>query len=148
MIGWPGIAVGIAIFLVVWIIVLVSTEKGNFTFEPTDGFLDKILPIYLDVAKFIMGLAAGGIVLIIGSSALSSTNKRLPPEYASPLLLLAMSIFYGIVFMPLLVLNYEAWKHNEYKYTRSRYIRNRTLGFSGLICFCLGYGWLILAAVG
>jgi hypothetical protein len=88
-IGWPGIAGGIGIFAVTWLIVFLRTKQGNFSFEPTDGFFDKILPIYLDIAKFIMGLAAGGIVLIIGSSAFSSPSKRLPSGYVSPLFLLA-----------------------------------------------------------
>ena len=145
LIGWPGIAAGIVVFLVTWCIVLLRTPKGSFTFEPTDRSYERILPIYLDIAKFIMGLAAGGIVLIIGSSALGST-KRLPEAYASPLFLLALSILYGITFMPLLVLNFEAFKHKTSTYSRWRYVRNRTLGYSALTCFCVGYGWLIWAA--
>jgi hypothetical protein len=115
--GSPGILMGVAIFVVIW-----------------------------SIAKFIMGLAAGGIVLIIGSSALGFA-KRLPESYASPLFLLAMSIFYGIVFMPILVLNYEAFKHHTSAYSRMQYVRNQTLGFSALSCFCIGYGWLIWAAI-
>ena len=136
---------GIAIFVVIWCTALWRTPKGEFSFEPTDGFFEKILVAYLDIAKFIMGLAAGGIVLIIGSSALGSA-RRLPESYASPLFLLAMSIFYGIVFMPVLVLNYEAFKHGTSTYSGIRYVRNQTLGFSALTCFCIGYGWLIWAA--
>jgi hypothetical protein len=142
---WLGVIVGIGIFVVTWIILEIRTGKGNFSFEPTEGFFEKILAIYLDIAKFIIGLAAGGIVLIIGSSALG-TAKRLPQSYASPLFLLAMSVFFGITFMPLLVLNYEAYKHKTSPYTRRRYIRNQALGYSSLACFCIGYGWLIWAA--
>ena len=141
-----GVAVGIGVFVVIWVILEFRTAKfDSFTFEPADGFFEKILAIYLDIAKFIIGLAAGGIVLIIGSSALGS-SKRLPPVYASPLFILAMSVFFGITFMPLLVLNYEAFKHKTSPYARWQYIRNRAMGYSSLTCFCIGYGWLILAA--
>ena len=144
--GWLGVVVGIGVFVLTWLILEVRTTKGGaFTFETTDGFFDKLLPIYLDIAKFIIGLAAGGIVLIVGSSAFGSA-KRLPQAYASPLFLLAMSVFFGITFMPLLVLNYETFKHKTSAYTRWRYIRNRAFGYSALACFCVGYGWLIWAA--
>ena len=144
--GWLGIAVGAGVFALTWVILEILTPKiAGFTFEPFEGFFDKILPIYLDIAKFIIGLGGGGIVLIIGSSALGSSNG-LPQGYASPLFLLAISVLFGIVFMPLLVLNYEAFKHQTSTYNRWRYIRNRALGFSSLACFCIGYGWLIWAA--
>jgi hypothetical protein len=87
--GWFGIVVGIGVFALIWLILEFRTPKvGGFTFEPFQGFFDKILPIYLDITKFIIGLGAGGIVLVIGSSALGSA-KRLPQGYASPLFLLA-----------------------------------------------------------
>jgi hypothetical protein len=144
--GWPGVVAGIGVFALTWVILEIMTPRiGGFTFEPFEGFFDKILPIYLDIAKFIIGLGAGGIVLIIGSSALGSA-KRLPQSYASPLFLLAVSVLFGIIFMPLLVLNYEAFKHKTSNYERWQYIRNRALGYSSLACFCIGYGWLIWAA--
>ena len=143
--GWLGVVVGIGVLALTWLILELRTPKGDFTFEPFEGFFDKILPIYLDIAKFIVGLGAGGIVLIVGSSALGSA-KRLPQPYASPLFLLAASVVFGLVFMPLLVLNYEAFKHGTATYSRWRYIRNRALGYSSLACFCIGYGWLIWAA--
>jgi hypothetical protein len=143
--GWLGGAVGFGILLLTWCIVSLRTPKGDFAFERHAGFFEKILPFYLDIAKFIIGLAAGGIVLVIGSAALGSA-KRLPRAYASPLLLLAMSVFYGLLFMPLLVLDYESFRHETSPYTRHRYIRNQCLGYSSLACFCIGYGWLIWAA--
>jgi hypothetical protein len=151
LIGWPGIASGIGVFVVAWCVLWRTTR--NKTFELTKAFLENILPMYLDIAKFIMGLAAGGIVLTIGSTTLrpstpstSPSTPHLPANYASPLFLLAMSMVYGIVFMPLLATNYEAFTANTWKYDRWRYVRNRTVGYSALICFCLGYGWLIWAA--
>lgn len=144
--GWQGIAVGVAVFLIIGIVVFKRTATfKSFTFEQADGGFEKILDQYLDVAKFILTLAAGGIVLVISSTALGSARK-LPPGYASPLFVLVVSIFCGVLFMPLLVLDYEAFKHNKLCYTRARYVRNQTLGITSLACFCLGYAWLIFTA--
>lgn|ERR1700683_493646 len=125
-------------------LISLRTPKENF-FIFGESF-EKILLVYLDIAKFILGLAAGGIVLVIGSSTFGQ-SKALPSGYASPLFLLAMSILYGIVFMPFLALNYESVSNRTSEYTRWQYIWNRALGYSSLACFCIGYGWLIFGAV-
>jgi hypothetical protein len=149
--GWQGFAAAIGVFVVSWIVLTVTTRKK--TFDLTQQFLDKLLPMYLDIAKFVMGLAAGGIVLTIGSATMRPSTSppagvaHLPENFASPLFLLVMSMVYGIVFMPALTANYEAFIAKKWKYDRWRYVRNRTIGYSALICFCLGYGWLIWAAV-
>jgi hypothetical protein len=144
--GWQGIAVSMVIFSLMWAIVSRGTRGNSFVFERTPNDFEKLLIVFLDIATFILTLAGGGIVLVISSTALGSA-KKLPPNYASPLFLLVMSMFYGILFMPLLALSYEAYKHDGDSYTRVAYIRNQTLAFSALACFCLGYGWLIVAAV-
>jgi hypothetical protein len=144
--GWPGVAVSIGIFILTWVAASIATKGETFTFEQKDGDFEKHLLVYLDIAKFILTLAGGGIVLIISSTALGSA-KKLPTQYASPLFILAMSMLYGILFMPFLALNYETFKHKRNSYSRRSYIRNQALGFSALACFCLGYAWLIFAAV-
>ena len=45
--------------------------------------------------------------------------------------------------MVLMNLNYEAYRHKTKLYTRIKYSINQALGFSSLLCFCVGYGWLI-----
>ena len=112
-----------------------TEDEGNFT----------RFRFYLDLAKFILGLAAGSIVLLVGSSAFHS-NGRLPEAFASPLFLLGLSIVYGILFMLFLVFNYEHLPSRGWfsSYTRFRYARNQALGFGSLSCFCVGYAWLIL----
>jgi hypothetical protein len=146
--GWIGVGVGSLILAVTWFVVYVRTARFNsFTFEPHGGELsfEKVLGPYLDIAKFVLGLAAGAIVLVIGSSVFG-TAKRLPKSFASPLFLLALSIIYGITFMVFLVFNYEGFRHDRNCYTRFRYVRNQALGFGSLACFCVGYAWLIVAA--
>jgi hypothetical protein len=146
--GWEGVAAGLGIFVLSWIIVSLTVPKHYVPmFDSFDGSFEKLLTIYIDVSKFILGLASAGIVLVVGSFELKTgcqTNARL---FAPPLYLLAMSILYGVLFMPLLVLNYEAFRHHAKPHTRLKYIRNRVLAYSGLSSFCLGYAWLIKVAV-
>jgi len=90
-----------------------------------------------------VGLASGSIVLLVGSSALRSTG-HLPASFASPLSLLTFSVLYGVFFMAFEMLNYESYRHGPKNYTRFKYSRNLALGFACLLCFCVGYLWLIL----
>jgi len=123
---------------------LETRKSTNFFFETTAKDFEEILRHIWILAKFILTLAAGGIVLIISSTTLGSL-KRLPPEFAARYSTRYLYVLRQSVFMPLLVLDYEAWKANRHSYTRLRYIRNQTLGFASLCCFCVGYAWLIFA---
>lgn len=145
--GALGIAIGVGIFSILFLIAWRASQGSAFIFERDDGQFERLLAAYLDIAKFIVGLAAGGIVLVVSSTAIASSMKKLPASYASPLFLLAMSVFYGVLFMPLLAVDYEAFKQRTRSYSKFRYVRNQALGFSTLACFCVGYGWLIWAAV-
>jgi len=111
-------------------------EKGTFI---------PLLSMYADIAKFVIGLASTSIALLVGSAAFRSTGAAGPllSSFASPLFLLALSIIWGVCFMPALALDYEAYRHNEQPYTRVKYSRNQAFGFSCLGCFALGYAWLI-----
>jgi len=159
LMGWRGIAGGVAVLVVTSCIVWIRVPKGyKPKFDKQNGKFDFLpfLSIYIDLAKFVVGLATGGIVLIVGASALGHSQPgtqapcapvapSLPDYLAAPLFLLATSIFYALTFMTLLTLNYEAYKLKK-GHTRLQYIRNRVLAFSGLACFCVGYAWLIFAA--
>jgi hypothetical protein len=150
--GFPGIVVALAVFAVVWLIVYRRTKAEYFVFDPggADGEFGKgLLPMYVDIAKFILGIAAGSIVLLVGSSNFNpQANARSLRSFASPLFVVAMSIIYGVLFMTFLVVNYEHYRHhpNSDFYTRFRYTRNQALGLSALGCFCIGYGWLVFNA--
>ena len=106
------------------------------TFEP-------ILARYLRIAEFIIGLDTGSIVLIVGSSALHGQSGHLPWVYASPLLLLACSVIYGVAFMTCLIMNDENHRHGN-PHTAFRYALSETFGFSALACFCAGYVFLVI----
>ena len=115
-------------------------EEKVGTFEP-------FLARYIRAAEFIVGLATGSIVLLVGSSALHGQGGHLPWFYASPLLLLALCVAYGIAFMVWLSYCYENYRQGH-PYTRLAYNLNVSLGFSALACFIVGYLWLILRVAG
>jgi hypothetical protein len=135
-----GILVGLGMFATAY-----ATRKGgSFHHDPKGepGAFEPFLAKYLRVAEFVITLATGSIVLLVGSSSLHGQTGKLPWIYASPLLLLAWCVVYGIVFMVWLIFNYEGYQHGE-PHTRLRYALNLALGFSALACFGVGYVWLI-----
>jgi hypothetical protein len=150
--GFPGIATALGLFAAVWLIVWLATKSSPFNFDPggAEGEFGKgLLPIYLDITKLMLGIAAGSIVLLAGSSNLvQQSGGRSLRNFASPMFLVAMSIIYGVLFMTLLVLRYERHRHNpaSNSYTRFQYTGNQALGFSALSCFCIGYAWLVVDA--
>ena len=97
---------------------------------------------YIRLGEFVVGLATGSIVLLVGSSALHGQNGHLPWFYASPLLLLALSVAYGVAFTAWLIYSYEEYQHGN-QHTRPVYAFSVTLGFSTVLCFLGGYIWLI-----
>ena len=158
----PGVWVGGGAFLVAWLLAwlylwpppdvlwfkkLVLNHDFNFEPQGETGAFEKMLANYLDIAKVVIGLASGSIVLLVGSASFRSTG-HLPASYASPLCLLTLSILYAVLFMVFEMLNYEDYRHKTKRYSRFKYSRNLGLGFGGLVCFCVGYMWLILIVVG
>jgi hypothetical protein len=145
--GFCGLVVGVVVFLIVWLVAYLSVRRRGDLFDfdagGESGEFEKLLTTYLDISKFIVGLASGSIVLLVGSSALRK-SELLPPPFASPLFLLALCVLYGILFMAFLTVNYEAYKHKTSDYTTFKYARNLALGCGGLVCFCIGYAWLIV----
>jgi hypothetical protein len=160
--GTPGVCVGVGVLLVTWLLSWLSLWpradvrwlrklilNHSFNFEPPEekGAFEKWLANYLDIAKVIIGLASGSIVLLVGSASFRSTGS-LPATFASPLCLLALSILYAVFFMVFEMMNYEDYRHGTRPYSRLKYSRNLGLGFGGLVCFCVGYLWLIFIVTG
>ena len=142
--GLMGLIVGAVIFLVLGGVIYLTRERGPFNLDPQgkDGAFEPFLQKYIRVSEFIVGLATGSIVLLVGSSALHGQTGHLPWFYASPLLMLGCSVIYGIVFMVWLIFHYEEYQHGV-KHTRMAYSFSLTSGFSSLVCFIVGYFWLI-----
>jgi hypothetical protein len=147
--GFPGVATAVGLFVAIWLLIYLRTKGQPVVFDPGNKhgeFGKRLLPMYLDITKFVLGLAAGSIVLLVGSLNFNQSHARSLGSFASPLFLVAMSIIYGVLFMILLTLNYEHHLHQPNSYTRFKYTRNQSLGFSSLLCFCISYMWLIAAA--
>jgi len=102
------------------------------------GAFEPFLAKYIRVAEYVIGLATGSIILLVGSSALHGQGGHLPWFYASPLLLLAFCVIYGVGFMVWLIYNYEEHQHGN-PHTRFAYSLSLSLGFSSLACFCVGF---------
>src|ERR1051326_7404433 len=77
------------------------------------GSYEPFLQKYLRLAEFMIGLATGSIVLLVGSSTLRGQGGHLPWFYASPLLMLAASILFGVMFIAWLILSYEESSHGN-----------------------------------
>jgi hypothetical protein len=136
-----------AIVLLIWINRhRARRSSGSYSLEPQGraGAFEPLLQKYLHLAEFIISLATGSIVLLIGSSFLHGKDGRLPPFYAAPLLVLATSVLTAIFFMVALILGYEDVQHGN-PHTPKAYALNETLGFSSLVLFVVGYIWLIFA---
>jgi hypothetical protein len=150
--GFPGVATAVGLFAVIWLIVYLKSRGHPVVFDPAGKhgeFGKRLLPMYLDITKSVLGLAAGSIVLLVGAINFNPSSTRSLKSFASPLFLVAMSIVYGVLFMVLLALSYEHHLHHPNdpgSYTLFRYTRNQSLGFGSLACFCVSYVWLIAAA--
>ena len=144
--GFSGVVLGGSVFAAIGSLLYFTKEHEFYDLDPkgTPGAFEPFLARYLRLAEFLIGLATGSIVLLVGSSALHGQSGHLPWVYASPLLLLSWCVPYGVVFMVWLILHYEGHQHGD-PHTRLAYTLSETLGFSSLICFAFGYAWLIIA---
>jgi hypothetical protein len=147
--GTSGVITGLGIFLAIGALAYATRGPGPFNLDPLNkpGAFEPFLAKYVRASEYVIGLATGSIVLLVGSSALHGQSGRLPWFYASPLLLLAFCVIYGVAFMVWLIYNYEEHQHGN-PHTRFQYSLSLSLGFSALACFCVGYVWLILRVAG
>jgi hypothetical protein len=136
---------GLLVFPAFYSFLYLTKEFEAYNLDPQGkpGTFEPFLQKYIRLAEFMIGLATGSIVLLVGSSALHGQNGHLPWHYASPLLLLCWCVLYSLAFMTWLILHYEGHQHGD-KHTRAAYSFSETLGFSGLFCFVFGYAWLII----
>jgi hypothetical protein len=124
---------------------------GPFNLDPQGvaGAFEPLLSKYIKAAEFIIGIATGSIVLLVGSSALrieggsiSGHGGRLPWFFSSPLILLGWSVMFGVAFIVWEIFCYEEYQHGN-PHTGLVYSTAEALGFGSLLCFCFGYMLLI-----
>lgn len=145
--GISGIVVTLGIAIVVGLVVAIRSRMyPAFAFGPPGqpGAFEPVLARYLRLAEFTIGLATGSIVLLVGSSTLRGNAGHLPWYYASPLLLLAGCVLFGVGFMLWIQFRYQQFQFGV-PYRRYAYCITKTLGFSSALSFCTGYIWLIVA---
>jgi hypothetical protein len=142
--GFSGAIAGPLLFALIWAVCYRGKEFESYNLDPQGkpGAFEPLLTKYIRASEFIIGLATGSIVLLVGSSALHAQGGRLPWFYASPLLLLGWSVLLGVAFIVWLIFSYEEYQHGN-KHTKLIYSISEALGFTSLACFCLGYIVLI-----
>jgi hypothetical protein len=142
--GFTGLVLGPVILAGIWFASYFTKEFASYNLDPKGerGTFEPLLSKYIRAAEFVIGIATGSIVLLVGSSALHAQGGLLPWFYASPLLVLGWCVIYGVGFIVWLIHSYEEYLHDN-PHTRLTYSISETLGFSSLACFCLGYILLI-----
>jgi hypothetical protein len=145
--GSSGVLSSIAIGATIWVLRRKNKQFDSYNLGPGGDpkAYEPILARYIRFAEFLIGLATGSIVLIVGSSALHSPAGHLPWFYASPLVVIASSVVYGLTFMAAQLVTMEEGLHGS-PHTALSYALNETLGYSALVCFLVGYLWLVFAA--
>lgn len=144
---------GFCVFGVFWSIFWFSHPRGNFFFDPQDSVRDnsegRAFPISASSATFEPFLkhyigVTQLLVTVAAASIAFGGYSQAPAIFAK--LLLAWSIFYGVLFCALLLWRYDEYAQNMKSYTLFWYSTVFALGFSCLICFMLGYlawGWAL-----
>ena len=85
--GFTGLIAGLAVLLGIGTVSYFTKEFKSYNLDPkgVPGTFEPFLVKYIRVSEFIIGLATGSIVLLVGSSALHGQGGRLPWFYCSPL---------------------------------------------------------------
>ena len=84
--GTGGVLTSLGIFVILLTVFYITRGKGPFHLDPqgTPGAFEPFLTKYVAAAQYVIGLASGSIVLLVGASALHGGDGRLPWFYASP----------------------------------------------------------------
>ena len=152
--------VAVVVFALLWVIFWSKHRhsRRGFYFDPQDFFhanpgnpnlprsaqtatFELILKHYIGVTQLLVTVAAASIAFGGGSHGAGA------PIVNGAKLLLAWSVFYGVLFCALLLWRYDEYAQDITSYTLPWYATTFALGFSSLICFVFGYflwGWELL----
>ena len=74
--GFYGVLVGVGLFCVVWIIALCRTREETYEMDPLGerAAFEPLLTIYMDIAKFVLGLASASIAAFISATVVGATK--------------------------------------------------------------------------
>ena len=146
--GWAVAAGALAVFLIWWNgFYWTHTRTGYFFFDPQDcaaseqptrqfplsaksATFEPLLKHYIGVTQLVFTVSAASI-------AFGGTQGNELILIAK--LILAWSIFYGMLFCALLLWRYDEYSQDVTSYTPLWYSTIFACGFSSLTCFCVGY---------
>jgi predicted ABC-type sugar transport system permease subunit len=99
--GFSGLVLGVVILLGIGTLSYFTKKFESYNLDPKakPGTFEPFLVKYIRAAEFIIGLATGSSVLLVGSSTLHAQGGRLPWFYASQLVLLGWCVIYGVAFI-------------------------------------------------
>lgn len=162
---WGVAIAGVIVFAVFWSIFWSSYYFSPrcgcfFFFDPQDSFrvnsenrafpasaktatFEPMLKHYIGVTQLLVTIAAASI-------AFGGSSQSLAGPIVIAKLLLAWSIFYGVLFCALLLWRYDEYGQDMKTYTLAWYSTIFALGFSCLTCFMFGYlawGWGLSRAI-
>jgi len=103
-----------------------------------DATFEPMLRNYLGVVQLLVTVAAASIAFG-NNNGVQAVPKAMPIQIGIAKLLLAESLFFGVVFCALLLWRYDEYAQDVTSYTQFWYALISALGFSCLICFVLGY---------
>jgi len=110
--GFPGVATAVGLFALVWFIIYLQSKGKPVVFDPGGKhgeFGKRLLPMYLDITKFVLGLVAMSIIYGVLFMILLAVNYE----------------------------HHLHHPNDPGSYTRFKYTRNQSLGFGALLCFCI-----------
>ena len=150
---WGGALVALALFGACWVIFWFSHRSEHYFFDPQDGFRNdperRAFPVSAKTATFepllkhYIGVTQ--LLVTVAAASIAFGGNQIPPApIVTAKLLLAWSIFYGVLFCASLLWRYDEYGQDVKSYTRGWYSTIFALAFSSLLCFMGGYlawGW-------
>jgi hypothetical protein len=152
---WDVTIPALGVFGTFWLIFWFTHKPGHYFFDPQDcvrespdnrkfpisaktGTFEPMLKHYIGVTQLLVTVAAASI-------AFGGNNQTSVSPVVIAKLLLAWSIFYGVLFCALLLWRYDEYAQNMESYTLGWHSTVFALGFSCLTCFMFanlawGYG--------
>jgi hypothetical protein len=157
---WGVAVASLVVFLGWWSVFWFSHPRGNFFFDPQDCFRAdakcRVFPASASTATFepflkhYIGVTQLLVTVAAASIAFGGNSQSLGAPLVVAKLLLAWSIFDGVLFCALLLWRYDEYAQNMESYTLGWYSTVFAFGFSSLTCFMSGYlawGWGLSQAI-
>jgi heme A synthase len=144
------VAGALVLYSVVWLWFRITNRgKRTFFFDPMDCFndhsADRVLPAAAKTTTFEPMLkhylTTTQLLVTVGAASIAfGVNPHDHPIGVSKLVL-ACSVFFGVVFCGLLLWRYDEYTQDVKSYTLSWYSTIFAFGISSLICFMGGYAF-------